>query len=376
MGAARTQARLSNFMERGVREKVFPGGVLMVLVNGKTLHQSAHGKCSLHPPGRRVQISTCFDLASLTKILTTTVLVADQIQQGHLRLSDPACGHLAGFVGQGRENITINHLLDHSSGLAAWRSYYQELAAASGGTLLRTFAGRKAIRSMVAAEIPEARPGRRALYSDLGFILLDWILELATKTPLDTLFSEKVRKIRGRGKLLFIDLKRETRASSRGNHFAATERCPWRGRTLVGEVSDDNAYAMGGVSGHSGLFGNALGVAEMATAWLDSYRGRAKFFERDLVKRFWRRSALPGSTRALGFDTPSPKGSTAGRRFGPRSVGHTGFTGTSLWIDPERELIVVLLTNRVHPSRDNRAIRGFRPELHNLVVEVIEAGRI
>ena len=146
--------------------------------------------------------------------------------------------------------------------------------------------------------------------------------------------------------------------------FAATERCPWRGRVLSGEVHDDNTFAMGGVSGHAGLFGDAESVMQVAAAWLDSYQGRASIFARELTERFWQRSKVPGSTRTLGFDTPS-----AGSRLGSRSVGHTGFTGTSLWIDPDRELVVVLLTNRVHPSRENEGIKKFRMRVHDLVVD-------
>ena len=156
-------------------------------------------------------------------------------------------------------------------------------------------------------------------------------------------------------------------APGEGRAFAATERCPWRGRTLIGEVHDDNTYAMGGVSGQAGLFGTIQDVAALAEVWLGSFLHSGGFFESGLVHQFWQRSDVPGSTRALGFDTPSPHASQAGGGFGPRTVGHLGFTGTSLWIDPDRELIVALLTNRVHPTRQNEAIKQFRPALHERV---------
>ncbi|RPI01023.1 MAG: hypothetical protein EHM71_16785 [Zetaproteobacteria bacterium] len=152
--------------------------------------------------------------------------------------------------------------------------------------------------------------------------------------------------------------------------FAATERCPWRGRVLVGEVHDDNTYAMGGVSGQAGLFGTIEDVAAVADAWLDSFLRDGGRFDAGLVRQFWQKSSVPGSTRALGFDTPSPQASQAGGGFGPRTVGHLGFTGTSLWIDPDRELVVVLLTNRVHPTRSNDAIKRFRPALHERVADI------
>jgi CubicO group peptidase (beta-lactamase class C family) len=229
---------------------------------------------------------------------------------------------------------------------------------------------------MVAAEAPEAPPGSRGLYSDLNFILLDWIIERVTGRPGDVLFSEWLAAPLGLEGLFFVDLKSPAKAhhARQGRAFAATERCPWRGRTLAGEVHDDNTYAMGGVSGQAGLFGTVWDVATLADAWLGAFLDRQGLFEPRLVQRFWRRSDLPGSTRALGFDTPSPRASQAGSRFGPRTVGHLGFTGTSLWIDPDSEVVTVLLTNRVHPTRANDAIKRFRPALHERVAELWAGG--
>jgi CubicO group peptidase (beta-lactamase class C family) len=260
--------------------------------------------------------------------------------------------------------IRVRHLLEHSSGLPDWRAYYEEVAAARGGAWLATPRGYRAVREMVAAQAPEAPPGKRALYSDLGFIILDWIIEVVSGRPSDVLFQQRIAKPLGLKNLFYVNLKKRTRL--RGRVFAATERCPWRGRTLCGEVHDDNAFAMGGVSGHAGLFGDAGSVARVAGAWLDSYRGRASIFSPELTRRFWRRSEVPGSARTLGFDTPARE-----YRLGPRTVGHTGFTGTSLWIDPDRELVAVLLTNRVHPTRENEGIKEFRTKVHAMVMEAL-----
>jgi CubicO group peptidase (beta-lactamase class C family) len=359
-------------MGAGIAEGVFPGGALLVRVRGRTVHLSFHGRRSLQPPRGPVDARTCFDLASLTKVLATTPLVLLTIQQGRLALDEPVHRALHGYAGHGRETITLRMLLDHSSGLPAWRPYYKEVSSADGGTWLATVKGRDAVRRMVAAEAPEVEPGSRALYGDLGFSLLDWILERVTGQPTDALFSKWLAGPLRLGGLFFVDLTSPEKAARarRGRAFAATERCPWRGRTLVGEVHDENAYAMGGVSGHAGLFGRVQDVAAVAEAWLASYLGSDGFFESRLVRQFWQRSGVPGSTRALGFDTPSPEASQAGGRFGPRTVGQLGFTGTSLWIDPDRELVVVLLTNRVHPSRENEAIKRFRPVLHERVAEL------
>jgi CubicO group peptidase (beta-lactamase class C family) len=372
MAQPQSHPDLVRLMKEGIAGGVFPGGALLVRVRGETVHLSCHGRRSLQPPGGPVDARTCFDLASLTKVLVTTPLVLLSIQRARLGLDQPVQRALEGFAGQDRETITVRMLLDHSSGLPAWRPYYEKVRSAAGGRWLATAKGQEAVRRMVAAEVPEAPPGRRALYSDLGFILLDWILERVHGQPTDRLFSKWLaRPLKLQG-LFFVDLKSPAKAARarRGRAFAATERCPWRGRTLIGEVHDENAYAMGGVSGQAGLFGTVRDVAALAEAWLGSFLHAGGCFEQSLVRQFWQRPQVPGSTRALGFDTPSPQGSQAGRLFGPRTVGHLGFTGTSLWIDPDRELIVVLLTNRVHPSRDNEAIKQFRPVLHERVAEL------
>lgn len=359
-------------MDAAVAGGVFPGGALLVSVGGRRVHVSFHGRRSLEPPGGPVDAATCFDLASLTKVLATTPLALLSIQRGRLALDERVHRILPACVGAGREAITVQMLLDHSSGLPAWRPYYRQVVSEADGTWVATAAGRDAVRRMASAEVPEVEPGSRSLYSDLGFILLDWILEQINGRPTDTLFAEWLAGPLSLASLFFVDLKAPDRAARarQGRAFAATERCPWRGRTLLGEVHDDNAYAMGGVSGQAGLFGTIQDVAAVADAWLNSYLHEGGVFESRLVQEFWRKSALPGSTRGLGFDTPSPQASQAGGRFGPRTVGHLGFTGTSLWIDPDRELIAVLLTNRVHPTRQNDAIKRFRPALHERIAEL------
>jgi CubicO group peptidase (beta-lactamase class C family) len=365
MSEAAAHPDLRRLMDAAVTEGVFPGGALLVSVRGGIVHRSFHGRRSLEPPGEPVDAATCFDLASLTKVLATSPLVLLAIQDGYLALDTPVREVLRDYAGQGREAITLRMLLDHSSGLPAWRPYYEAVPAATRATV----EGRDAVRRMVLAEPPEAEPGSRTAYSDLNFILLDWILERTHGRRTDALFAERLARPLRLDSLFFVDLADPASAARarEGRRFAATERCPWRGRTLMGEVHDDNAYAMGGVSGHAGLFGTVADVATVASAWLAAFGGRGDLLDPGLVRRFWRRSALPGSTRALGFDTPSPVASQAGRGFGARTVGHLGFTGTSLWIDPDRELIVVLLTNRVHPSRANEAIRQFRPMIHDRV---------
>ena len=223
-------------------------------------------------------------------------------------------------------------------------------------------------------EKPEADVGARVIYSDLGFMLLGQIVETITRQTLDRFCQARIFGPLGLRALSFIDLTqmRTKRIEPISDMIAATARCPWRKRVLCGEVDDDNAYAMGGVAGHAGLFGSARDVDALATVLEQSLRGEHAFLPRELVEAMWTLDeTVAGSTRTLGWDTPSPRNSSAGTRMSRRTVGHLGFTGTSIWMDLESGVHVVLLTNRVHPSRDNDKLSEFRPRIHDLVMEAL-----
>jgi CubicO group peptidase (beta-lactamase class C family) len=217
----------------------------------------------------------------------------------------------------------------------------------------------------------EYRPGQNAIYSDLGFIMLEWIIEERS--------GESLRDYLRRHLYGPIGLQRtflgtvDCPAFLGEDQFAATEECPWRQRTMIGCVDDENAYALGGYSGHAGLFGTASDVFDIVSLLRLHFRGqRDDFFKPPTVRTFFtRQESAPGSSWALGWDTPSPSGSSSGRYFSPRSVGHLGFTGTSVWMDLEKDVIVILLTNRVHPTRKNEKIKAFRPVLHDTVMETL-----
>jgi CubicO group peptidase (beta-lactamase class C family) len=232
-------------------------------------------------------------------------------------------------------------------------------------------AGKAAYIERIQAMPLVSEPGTKELYSDLGIILLGDVLERVAGAPLDRFVADRV--------LAPLGMK-ETRFQPPAEllpRIAPTEHDEWRGRVVHGEVHDENAFAMGGIAPHAGLFSTAADLARFAQAMLGmlakgSHAGR-RIVERATVERFSRRAGIvPGSDRALGWDTKSAEGSTAGTLFSPSSFGHTGFTGTSLWIDPERELYLVLLTNRVHPTRENRRISEVRPALADAVVRAIE----
>jgi CubicO group peptidase (beta-lactamase class C family) len=209
-------------------------------------------------------------------------------------------------------------------------------------------------------------PGDKTLYSDLGFMLLEWVIEEVSGSRLDRFVGQAVYEPLGIRDLFYIDLHREKQYEG---EFAATQLCPWRGRLLTGQVDDDNAWAMGGISGHAGLFGTALAVGILLNRLLMTGGGDryTDFFQPRIISRFLQRQSSDG--RALGFDVPTRPGSSSGRFFTDNSVGHLGFTGTSFWADLERSLVVILLTNRVHPFRFAGGIETFRPVLHDTVVQ-------
>jgi len=359
-------------MDQAVRDGVFPGGVLAVRLGGEVRCLAPGGQLSSDPSGQPVKSSTIYDLASLTKPLVTVTSVLMLIQSGKLELDAPIQDILVDLEGAPIGLASVRELLNHCAGLPGWRPLYERLEAKgiiSG--LTQPASIRLAVLQLIRDEplIHERR--ERSLYSDLGFILLGLAVERACGLPLDKHFDETVAKPLKAQPLLFCPA--EAASSEAINQrvdllsIAPTEWDDRRGRLLCGEVHDENAAAMGGVAGHAGLFGTAGAVLAVSGAWLRAYCSQSSILDRELVREFTMRpSDLPQSSWALGWDTPSAP-SSSGSYFSPASFGHLGYTGTSLWIDPQQELEVVLLSNRVHPSRKNDAIRAFRPLIHDLV---------
>lgn len=349
-------------LEKAVAEGVTPGGVLLVARRGAIALEGAAGRLTWDDGAPAVTPSTIYDLASLTKVIATTTLMMRRVESGALDLDATAAAYLPELEGRPVGDATLRDLLAHSSGLPCCTELFREL----GESLDRDEVRRRYLEHIAASEL-EAGAHERAIYSDLGVLLVGEILERQSGRPLDVLVQEEVL-----GPLTLRDTGYLPDPALR-HRIAPTEPDDWRGRLPHGEVHDENTHALGGVAPHAGLFGTARDVATFAQAMLNGgvHSGR-RIVNADTVALFTRRAELvPGSSRALGWDTPSDP-SSAGRYFSARSYGHTGFTGTSLWIDPELELIVVLLTNRVHPSRENIAIRRLRPAIHDAVVMAID----
>ena len=350
--------QVEQLMQRAVAENIFPGGVLLVSRNGDPVCHDAFGFRNLLTRSA-VTTGTIFDLASLTKPLATALAVMALVQEQKVALDQPLGHVLTAFKNDRKAPITIKQLLNHSSGLADYRAYYKEIGN------LPSQERKPALRKLLVGEPLVHSIGSRVLYSDIGFMILAWVVEEVSGNQLDQYVTEMVYDPLGLNNLFFAD----HRAGARPVEFAATEQCTWRRQMLCGQVHDENAYAVGGVQGHAGLFGTASDINSLLGHLLMAFHGQpsTRLFQPDMVRLFF--SRLAGSDKALGFDTPSARESSAGRFFSRNSVGHLGFTGTSFWMDLDRSIIVILLTNRVHPTRGNGAIKGFRPKLHDAVMQ-------
>jgi CubicO group peptidase (beta-lactamase class C family) len=351
---------VDHLMQHAVAQRIFPGAVLLVASSEEVLWHRAYGMADVFS-ARPMRMETVFDLASLTKPLATALAVMLLVQQGRLMLDRPCVEYTPFFNTSGRNRITLRHLLSHTAGLPAWRPYHLRL------TQVPAHQRADRLREWVLAEPLTFTPGQQAEYSDLGFMMLQWIVEHIVGEGLQRFWSAAVAEPLSIDSLFFIAPDRPLPAQA----FAATELCPLRGRLLVGEVHDDNAFMLGGSAGHAGLFGTAHAVCALLQGLLSAEQehARHRLFEREALSAFFQRQF--NTTWSLGFDTPAEHGSSAGRHFSRGSVGHLGFTGTSFWMDRQRQIITILLTNRVHPSRYNTAIKQFRPGLHDAVMSAL-----
>lgn len=335
-------------LTEAVRQGAFPGGQLAASCGGRRLTSMAVG--TLCPGGDETHPEVIYDLASLTKPLATATLIGRAVDRGEMGFGDPLAQYLAGV----HPRVTLAHALDHSAGYPAHIRFDARLPASIRPGSWAAF--HHIVEDV--AQVPlDAAPETRALYSDLGFILLGAALETFTHEPLSQSFDAL-------GTALFFRDRRDPEAAlpvpSKDARFAPTEH------HLEGIVHDDNARAMGGAAGHAGLFGTAEGVLEVCESLLRAWHGdEGELLSPEVVRRMWRPSTVPASTRTLGWDRPSPGRSSAGAHWPAEGIGHLGFTGTSVWIDPEAAFVVVLVTNRVCPTRTNEAIRQIRPALHD-----------
>jgi len=351
--------RALDVIRDGVSARIFPGACVEVGGANAVRWREAVGSLSYEPDSPPVAADTVYDLASLTKPIVTATVAMRLVEAGRLDLSSVVAAHQPGWVGPDRAGVTVQDLLEHAAGMPAW------------APLWRDHPGREAIVAAACGVALEYPPRSKSLYSDVGFIVLGAVLERAGQAALDDQFD------RASGDALAD--------GSEGSRLRFLPPPAWRGRTaptrfsdarerlLVAEVDDDNAWAMGGVAGHAGLFGTAAAVGAFARTMMRALQGEREAEQRlagrDTIRRFLAPSAVPGSSRALGWDLMRPT-SSCGTRMSASAFGHTGFTGTSLWMDPVLDVYAVLLTNRVHPiAHANEPMQAVRRAFHDALLE-------
>jgi serine-type D-Ala-D-Ala carboxypeptidase len=341
-------------LSRAIAARVFPGCALAVTSQGRLVAHKALGSFTYDPPSPLVTSGAIFDLASVTKVVATTAMAMVLYERGILDLEAPVSAIVPEFASDEprRREVTFRMLLTHSSGLPAYEKLF-----------LRARTPEELLAAALCMQLT-ARPGTRAEYSDIGFIILGLALEKLSDETLDVFCQREIF-----GPLAMAHTTFNPAASVRATIPPTADDRTFRHRVIQGEVQDENASVVGGVAGHAGLFATAEDVARFAHAMLN---GGHPILRSDTVALFTRRERAPtGTTRALGWDTPATP-SQSGKHFGPRSYGHLGYTGTSLWIDPDRSLSITLLTNRTWPDCQNQSIKRVRPAVHDAVIEALE----
>ena len=360
MGAASEFVQIDRAMDAAAAEGVFPGGVLLWARGEDVLYHRGAGTLD-YDHKQPVQKDTVYDLASLTKPLATALAVADLIKKQQV-FPDSSLKEILPETRDGSlADVTVDMLLRHTSGLPAHREYFRQIRGRAGA--------RNSLRQMIVREPLEAAPGSRECYSDIGYMMLSWVVERLSGCNLDLYVTEHVYTPLGLCRLGFAPLDQAVPDWLRG--AAPTMDCPWRRKVMRAQVEDENAWAAGGVEGHAGLFGTASTVHRLCSEIMKTLSGTGSgILDPQVLQSFVR--PVGGRGRVAGFDRPSGKMSAAGRHASATVIGHLGFTGTSFWMDPASGLIVVLLSNRVHPSRENLKIRKFRPLIHDLVFKAFE----
>lgn len=357
-------ATLDSIMRAGIRAGAAPGASLAVGRFGRLVHIGGYGRLDTAIASAPVDSNTIYDMASLTKVIATTTAAMMLEEQGLLDLDHTVASYLPELNAPDKAAITIRMVVTHRGGFEAF------------APLFRTFRGRDQYLQQINLRPLKSVPGTETVYSDWDMILTQLVIEKITGMPLDRFVHDKIFGPLGMKNTMY------TPPADLRPHIAPTEIDTARGGLVWGKVHDENADAMGGVAGHAGLFSNASDLAVFAQMLLNGGEyGGVRIIHPETIAR-WTARQGKSSSRALGWDTPS-KGSSSGRFFSPRSFGHTGFTGTSIWIDPERDLFVILLTNRVDPTRANTRHEPLRRAIADAVQQAIldapltdwEAGR-
>jgi CubicO group peptidase (beta-lactamase class C family) len=342
-------------INKAIEDEAFPGAVVLIWKDGGVLYKKAFGNFTYDKSSPIVKTNTIYDLASLTKVVATTTAAMICYDRNLFKLDDQVVKYIPQFGINGKENISINNLLVHNSGLPAWKKFYG-----------RDLKYDDVLNEIYSSEL-EYTSGEKTVYSDFGIITLGKIIEKVTGKSLDNFCEDEI----------FNPLKMKStffNPNDSVKQFCAPTEVDnyWRMKTLQGEVHDETSAMLNGVAGHAGLFSTADDIARLMSVIMNKGEFEQKIFIKKNTIEFFTKRYSEQSTRAIGWDTKSESGSSAGEYFSKNSFGHTGYTGTSIWADPDRNLFVVFLTNRVYPTRENTKIQKVRPQLHNAVIKCIE----
>lgn len=345
--------QLQAILDKGVVDSAFPGAIAVIGTRAGVLTTVSAGHIDW-VTSPKPSATTLWDLASLTKVVGMTSAMMQLVEQGKVDLDAPVQKYLPEWTGRNKEKVLVRHLITHQAGLPAFKQYFK-LNVSADSTLRLVF-----------AEPLDTLPGVRMIYSDLGAILLGKIAERVSGEPLDKYLHRHVFEPLG-----MHDTQYKPAIALRPR-IAPTEVDPWRARQLVGEVHDENAFALGGVSAHAGLFSTAHDLTRLARAYLnDGALDGARLARAATIHQFTTVNDSTFSSRALGWDTPSDK-SSGGHYLQRPAFGHTGFTGTSLWIAPQHDLFVLLLTNRVNPTRLHTKIGAVRVDVADAAMRLLK----
>jgi serine-type D-Ala-D-Ala carboxypeptidase len=345
---------LEAVVQKAVNDTVFPGASLAVLYRGRVVFHQAFGNMTYDPKSSPADTTTMYDLASLTKAVVTTSIAMQLVERDSLSLQTPVSRYLPDFARSGKEKITIEQLMRHTSGLRAHTFFAKSCTSPS--ELFRA----------IDADTLLSVPGTTTLYSDLNFMLLGRIIEIITGQTLSANFHQRFAIPLGMSSTMF------TPPQTLGWRIAPVEKDTlWPLKVQRPLVNDQNAALLGGIAGHAGLFSTTGDLIGMITMIMQGGNlNHHVYFRPATLKTFLSRTKYP---RALGWDLRSDDGrSSAGDYFSNSSYGHLGYTGTSIWVDPQHELAVILLSNRIYPTSANIKIRTFRPLLHNSVVKCLD----
>jgi len=340
-----------------IKDSAFPGAAVLISKDGTIYFYKAFGNYTYHKDSKEVTINTIYDLASLTKVLATTTAAMICIDRNLFKLDDKVSKYIPEFSSNKKENVTIKNLLLHNSGLPAWKKFWE------------VYDNPEDILNTIYNSELEYETGTKTIYSDLGLITLGKIIEKVSGKSLSDFCKEEI----------FIPLEMNDTyfnpPDSIKYRIAPTEFDNyWRKRLLIGEVHDEASALLKGVAGHAGLFSTAEDIHNLLIAILNKGKHKEKQIIKSSTIELFTKKYDNGS-RALGWDIKSPEGSSSGKYFSESSFGHTGFTGTSAWVDPVKKIAVVFLTNRVYPTRENRKIIRVRPELHDAVIKAFQESK-